>query len=552
MTDQSDELFLVIDELLGKVRQSKLCSLRVQDQQVAWLQNAGIFDEVEQALQERVLDLAAAAICRGNVAISRAIGCLVGMAVADGLGHHFEFLPVQDSPGEDDPHIEFPCSESRQGEDRGRVYGSFNRFRLKPGQWTDDTSMGLCLADSILISGGYDGTRARIWYWNWWNNGLNNGFRHDHERRQNYRGHSLSVGLGGNISKSLDDVGRLARRGENVPACFESASEDAGNGSLMRLGAVPIRFHHSLELARAVARKSSLATHPGRLAADACDFMAYLVTRAIRREEDEPQTARLWLDKVREDYLGCIHRGEVQARPELVRLVQAAEAEGSTERCWNWRSAELRLRMTAAARGASYNGFPVSLGYFGSFSLDGLAMALHAVYWTDSLDAAIVKVINMAGDSDTTGAICGQIAGAFYGAAALNAAWVADLHRCDRREIELRAIMLYAESRRDGMAGNASSRSTCEFELPARIGAAGVEATPPKQEAEAPPVGAARWRGLALTAAAGALVAAWLLRCAGGWYDGGVWRSGLAAAGAVWGWGGAVRQRLWAGELRSR
>ena len=188
-----EELFANVEELLGKIRLSKLCSLRVQDRQ-AWLQDAGIFDEIQQNLKTRILEGAAAAINQGNVEISRAIGCLVGMAVADGLGHHFEFLPVQDFPCENDPHLEFPCAGASNGAARGLLHGSFNRFRLKAGQWTDDTSMGLCLADSILISGGYDGTRARIWYWNWWNNGLNNGFRQDHERRQSDCGRRTRAG----------------------------------------------------------------------------------------------------------------------------------------------------------------------------------------------------------------------------------------------------------------------------------------------------------------------------------------------------------------------
>ena len=42
-----------------------------------------------------------------------------------------------------------------------------NQFQLKPGQWTDDTSMGLCLADSILVRGGYDGSDARARYFHW-------------------------------------------------------------------------------------------------------------------------------------------------------------------------------------------------------------------------------------------------------------------------------------------------------------------------------------------------------------------------------------------------
>ena len=81
----------------------------------------------------------------------------------------------------------------------------------------------------------------------------------------------------------------------------------------------------------------------------------------------------------------------------------------------NWRaSAEegLQIEKTLELRGYSYNGHPVSSGYFGSYAVDGLAVALHCVVATNSLDAAVQRCLNFLGDADTTGAIVGQIAGA--------------------------------------------------------------------------------------------------------------------------------------------
>ncbi len=40
--------------------------------------------------------------------------------------------------------------------------------------------------------------------------------------------------------------------------------------------------------------------------------------------------------------------------------------------------------------------------------------------------------MNMAGDADSTGAVCGQLVGAFYGADAVNPAWVDDLRKWDQ------------------------------------------------------------------------------------------------------------------------
>jgi hypothetical protein len=59
--------------------------------------------------------------------------------------------------------------------------------------------MGLCLADSLLTQNGYNGSNIRIWFWNWWNNGLNNAFRKDVVNRSALFSFSksISVGLGG-------------------------------------------------------------------------------------------------------------------------------------------------------------------------------------------------------------------------------------------------------------------------------------------------------------------------------------------------------------------
>jgi ADP-ribosyl-[dinitrogen reductase] hydrolase len=64
-------------------------------------------------------------------------GCLLGLAVGDAVGTTLEFKP----PGSFKPII-------------GMAGGG--PFRLKPGEWTDDTSMALCLATSLVEKNGFD------------------------------------------------------------------------------------------------------------------------------------------------------------------------------------------------------------------------------------------------------------------------------------------------------------------------------------------------------------------------------------------------------------
>jgi ADP-ribosyl-[dinitrogen reductase] hydrolase len=74
---------------------------------------------------------------REGSARDRAIGALVGLAVGDAVGTTLEFM----SPGSFAPIDDM-------------VGGG--PFRLAAGQWTDDTSMAMCLAESILDTGLLD------------------------------------------------------------------------------------------------------------------------------------------------------------------------------------------------------------------------------------------------------------------------------------------------------------------------------------------------------------------------------------------------------------
>ena len=79
-------------------------------------------------------------------------GSLLGLAAGDALGTTLEFKP----PGSFEPLVDM-------------VGGG--PFRLKPGQWTDDTSMALCLAESLSHCGGFDPADQMQRYVRWWREG---------------------------------------------------------------------------------------------------------------------------------------------------------------------------------------------------------------------------------------------------------------------------------------------------------------------------------------------------------------------------------------------
>jgi ADP-ribosylglycohydrolase len=308
--------------------------------------------------------------------VAKAVGSMVALAAADATGHWFEFMDACDKQGENSGRSVFnisklqyvpPLSFTDPRKDPPACFSGtvLNRFALHMGQWTDDCSMSLCIADSLLVKQRYDGSDIRIRFWNWWNKGYCNAFGKEAARGRPRR----SVGLGGNISKSISSMVEC-----QIPTpTFESSGQDSGNGSLMRLAPIAIFYSADETACMHYARESSYTTHPGRIAAECCAFQAFLIARAIH----DPQlpievpaatgvaaagagvrlTARSWLEKQVHEYLET-HlkgRGGVGVN-EVRRLLLSAEPEGSLERCASrvvsWlKASKLNARSAVAGTG---------------------------------------------------------------------------------------------------------------------------------------------------------------------------------------------------------
>ena len=138
--------------------------------------------------------------------IDRFRGAMIGLATGDCLGVALEFMP----PGS---FIEIT-----------EIMGG-GPFGLKEGEWTDDTSMSLCLASSLLEKGKFDPKDQMERYVNWRDNGY-----------MSSRGEgSRCVDIGNTTTASLDN---FLETGE--PYSGPSDSATSGNGSIMRLAPVPL------------------------------------------------------------------------------------------------------------------------------------------------------------------------------------------------------------------------------------------------------------------------------------------------------------------------
>jgi len=407
--------------LAGLDRERDAAKMRITDAAES-LNDYTIFQDVPLEPRRALVEAAA------KVAVlNRAMGSICGMGVGDALGHPFEFQPAQSEVRPGRPHFDLETF---------KFHSESNVFHLERGQWTDDASMGLCMADSLILNRGFDGSDMRVRFWCWWNRGYDNAFRKDRSR-------STSVGLGGNISKSLGEVWDCRKSG--VPPTVRAGAEDAGNGSLMRFAPIAVFMHAApMEEVLDVSRRSSYTTHPGIIAAEACSFLGHLIASALRLPEGEPANVKTFLEEAAADYLKVSGlEGKSGWGFDQMNWLVKSQPVNDTEKCWDWKKEKQDIEGTLRARGSTYNGYPVSAGYFGSYSMDGLALALWAVYNSSSFDEAVTRSVNLLGDADSHGSITGQLAGAIYGYRAINPQFITWMNKWDDQEFALRALLLH-------------------------------------------------------------------------------------------------------------
>lgn len=244
----------------------------------------------------------------------QAIGSLLGLVIGDSLGAPLEFTPIS---------YEFNELLKFGQENIWQDHYKYNRFRLKPGQWTDDTAMALCLADSLLINKGLNPRDLRIRFHNWWNFGYNNAFSDDQTRSQ---GRS-SVGLGGNISASMKEF--LKRQTEYTTI---GSTNTAGNGSIIRCSPVPIYYHEDYEKGLEVAEMQSKTTHKGDEAAECSRMLAHIIINLIHT----PITSLLRNKKVVLANLG--HKFKTTLHSIL--CLAHSRVEKYPDRDWTWKKEE--------------------------------------------------------------------------------------------------------------------------------------------------------------------------------------------------------------------
>lgn len=284
-------------------------------------------------------------------------GALLGLAVGDALGMPAEFK----TPGS------FPPLTKLIG---GGIHN------LKPGQWTDDTSMALCLADSLLTCQGFDAADQMNRYLRWYQTGYHSS-----------TGHCFSIG--NTVKTALDTYIRT-----NQPYAGSEHPRSAGNGSIMRLAPVPLAFANNPEQAINLAAASSRTTHAACEAVDACRYLAALLVGAL---QGVPK------DKLLANRYSPLTTGWPTSFSETITAIAAGS---------------FKEKNPPAIRGTGY-------------VVASLEAALWAFYHSRSFAHGALLAANLGEDADTTAAVYGQLAGAYYGAADIPADWLATLYQQD-------------------------------------------------------------------------------------------------------------------------
>jgi ADP-ribosylglycohydrolase len=244
---------------------------------------------------------------------------------------------------------------------------------LKPGEWTDDTSMALALGHSIVEAGWNMNDQARQ-YVSWWHNGV-------------YSVTGECFDIGGTTAGAL-------RRFQQTGDAWTSADpspQASGNGAIMRLAPVPIAFLElfpdRLDLLVQRLVESSRTTHASLQCLSACAYLGVVLCglmQGVRREEvldSEWKPAR----RLRE--LFPLHGEILDVAKDGFRSKRPPEIKGS--------------------------------GYV----VHSLEAAIWAFHDATDFRQAVLRAVNLGDDADTTGAVCGQLAGEWVGESGIPAEW---------------------------------------------------------------------------------------------------------------------------------
>lgn len=278
---------------------------------------------------------------KSNIQLKNSIACLLGLACGDALGTTLEFT----ERGTQEHHTDI-------------IGGGV--FKLNAGEWTDDTSMALCISKSLLEE-GFSLKGQMNNYVKWMRFGY-----------LSSNGRCFDIGV--TTSNAIKQYLHL----KNPKAGFKEIYH-SGNGSIMRLAPIPIYFHKDINKTIQYSAESSLTTHGSPECIESCMLLGAILNLFINNINNKSKKELIFNSNL-ENILNL-------KEPKVIKLLKGE----------SW----LKLK---------YEELP-NTGYV----IDTLISALWCLYYSKDFEEALILAVNFCGDADTIGAVCGQLAGAYYG-----------------------------------------------------------------------------------------------------------------------------------------
>jgi ADP-ribosylglycohydrolase len=227
------------------------------------------------------------------------------------------------------------------------------------GEHTDDTQMALLIAESLLQRKGFLATDLA-------------------QRFQTWARTAKDVGI---QTRSVVNMAGYAQDPEGCSSRYHAAHSDssAGNGALMRCAPMALFCLDSTDRLVELSRASACVTHHDPKAQSSCVILNAWIQAAI-----------------------C--RGLRDGRAEAIALLNVTERPA-------WR----RLERIDAYKEDDI----MSSGY----TVHTLEAAAWSFLTTESYEEAVVRAANLGDDADTVAAVCGALAGAYYGSGAIPDRW---------------------------------------------------------------------------------------------------------------------------------
>lgn len=294
-----------------------------------------------------------------DVILDKARGMMIGLAVGDALGAPYEFGYTSEKISE-----------------LGDEIAHFKDSWAGPaGTWTDDTSMALCLADSLIECGGYDSYDIMDRFSRWMIEGYRtpDGFP--------------AADVGNQTRSAITNFRRDSIIHKNSPK-----TKSAGNGAIMRVAPMIIPRMKDWTLVggnNKLAALSCRETHDSDEAIEVTNIFADCICWCAKMHSDVVTV----LDHIGGAYDIC---GEI----------------------WNSNGDELKNK-----GGYIVDSFKIAVW--------GLVQANKTRIWGEKFKSGMLEVIRLGGDTDTNAAIYGQLAGACFGYGLIPEEWRSGVYMAD-------------------------------------------------------------------------------------------------------------------------